>query len=71
MQSPLLRMDLFKNRAFALAAAVTVVGMFSFLGTAYAISIWMEVIQHQSAIRTAVAFVPLSGLAGCCPSASC
>jgi hypothetical protein len=26
--SPLLRMDLFKNRAFALAAAVTVVGMF-------------------------------------------
>ncbi|HEY1699515.1 MAG TPA: MFS transporter [Trebonia sp.] len=62
-QSPLLRMDLFKNRAFALAAAVTVVGMFSFLGTAYAISIWMEVIQHQTAIRTAVAFILLSGLA--------
>ena len=61
--SPLLRMDLFKNRAFALASAVTVVGMFSFLGTAYAISIWMEVIQHQSAIRTAVAFILLSGLA--------
>jgi Na+/melibiose symporter-like transporter len=61
--SPLLRMDLFKNRAFAVAAAVTVVGMFSFLGTAYAISIWMEVIQHQSAIRTAVAFILLSGLA--------
>ena len=60
--SPLLRMDLFKNRAFALAAAVTVVGMFSFLGTAYAISIWMEVIQHQSAIRTAVAFLLISGL---------
>jgi MFS family permease len=37
--------------------------MFSFLGTAYAISIWMEVIQHQSAIRTAVAFILLSGLA--------
>ncbi|HEX3715021.1 MAG TPA: MFS transporter [Trebonia sp.] len=61
--SPLLRMDLFKNRAFALAAGVTVVGMFSFLGTAYAISIWMEVIQHQTAIRTAVAFILLSGLA--------
>jgi MFS family permease len=61
--SPLLRMDLFKNRAFALGAAVTVVGMFSFLGTAYAISIWMEVIQHQTAIRTAVAFILLSGLA--------
>ena len=63
VHSPLLRMDLFRNRAFALAAAVTVVGMFSFLGTAYAISIWMEVIQHQSAIRTAVAFILLSGLA--------
>lgn len=59
---PLLRMDLFKNRAFALASAVTVVGMFSFLGTAYAISIRMEVIQHQSAMRTSVAFVLLSGL---------
>jgi MFS family permease len=63
VSAPLLRMDLFKNRAFALAAAVTVVGMFSFLGTAYAISIRMEVIQHQSAMRTAVAFVLLSGLA--------
>jgi MFS family permease len=62
-QSPLLRMDLFKNRAFSLAAGVTVVGMFSFLGTAYAISIRMEVIQHQTAIRTAVAFILLSGLA--------
>jgi MFS family permease len=63
VHSPLLRMDLFKSRAFSLASAVTVVGMFSFLGTAYAISIWMEVIQHQTAIRTAVAFILLSGLA--------
>jgi MFS family permease len=63
VHNPLLRMDLFRSRAFALATAVTVVGMFSFLGTAYAISIRMEVIQHQTAIRTAVAFVLLSGLA--------
>ena len=62
VSSPLLRMDLFKNRAFAIASAVTVFGMFTFLGTAYAISIWMEVIQHQSAIRTAVAFLLISGL---------
>jgi MFS family permease len=41
---------------------VTVVGMFSFLGTAYSISIRMEVVQHQSALRTAFAFVLLSGL---------
>ncbi|BBA96416.1 putative transmembrane efflux protein [Actinacidiphila reveromycinica] len=62
VSNPLLRMDLFRNRAFALASAVTVVGMFSFLGTAYAISIRMEVIQHQSAMRTAFAFILLSGL---------
>ena len=60
--NPLLRMDLFRNRAFSLAAAVTVLGMFSFLGTAYSISIRMEVIQHQSALRTAFAFILLSGL---------
>lgn len=61
--NPLLRLDLFKNRAFALASVVTVVGMFSFLGTAYAISIRMEVIQHQTALRTAFAFFLISGLA--------
>ena len=60
--APLLRMDLFRSRAFALASAVTVLGMFSFLGTAYSISIRMEVIQHQSAVRTAFAFILLSGL---------
>jgi MFS family permease len=60
--NPLLRMDLFRSRAFALACGVTVVGMFSFLGTAYSISIRMEVIQHQSALRTAFAFLLLSGL---------
>jgi MFS family permease len=63
VKNPLLRLDLFKNRAFALASAVTVLGMFSFLGTAYAISIRMEVIQHQTALRTAFAFLLLSGLA--------
>ncbi|SEG81155.1 Major Facilitator Superfamily protein [Actinacidiphila yanglinensis] len=62
VENPLLRMDLFRNRAFALASAVTVLGMFSFLGTAYSISIRMEVIQHQSAMRTAFAFILLSGL---------
>jgi MFS family permease len=61
--NPLLRLDLFRRRAFTLAAAVTVVGMFSFLGTAYAISIRMEVIQHLTALRTAFAFILLSGLA--------
>ena len=60
--NPLLRLDLFRNRNFALASAVTVVGMFAFLGTAYAISIRMGPIQGQSSMRTAVAFLLLSGL---------
>jgi len=63
VKNPLLRLDLFRNRAFALASVVTVFGMFSFLGTAYAISIRMEVIQHQTPIRTAFAFFLISGLA--------
>ena len=62
VQNPLLRLDLFRNRNFALASAVTVIGMFAFLGTAYAISIRMGPIQGQSSMRTAVAFLLLSGL---------
>ncbi|WP_435133400.1 MFS transporter [Actinacidiphila sp. bgisy144] len=60
--NPLLRLDLFRSRNFALASAVTVVGMFAFLGTAYAISLRMGPIQGQSSMRTAVAFLLLSGL---------
>ena len=60
--NPLLRVRLFANRDFAIASAVTVVGMFSFLGTAYAISIRMGPIQGQSSMRTALAFLLLSGL---------
>ncbi|GAA2619272.1 MFS transporter [Streptomyces tubercidicus] len=62
-RSPLLRLDLFRNRSFAVVSIITVVGMFSFLGTAYATSIRMGVIQHQSPMRTSVAFVLLGGFA--------
>ncbi|GHI04044.1 MFS transporter [Streptomyces cellostaticus] len=61
-RSPLLRLDLFRNRSFAIAAVVAVVGMFSFLGTAYAASIRLGPIQHQSPMRTAFAFLLLNGL---------
>ncbi|GAA3721398.1 MFS transporter [Streptomyces tremellae] len=60
--SPLLRLDLFANRGFAVASAVAVVGMFSFLGTCYATSIRLGPVQHQSPLRTAVAFLLLNGL---------
>ncbi|HEX4792104.1 MAG TPA: MFS transporter [Actinospica sp.] len=62
VQNPLLRLDLFRNRNFALASAVTVLGMFAFLGTAYSISLRMGPVQGQSSMRTAVAFLLLSGL---------
>jgi MFS family permease len=62
VRNPLLRLDLFRTRNFALASVVTVIGMFAFLGTAYAVSLRMGPIQGQSSMRTAVAFLLLSGL---------
>jgi MFS family permease len=61
--APLLRLDLFRNRAFAVNSIITVVGMFSFLGTAYATSIRLSAIQEFSPLKTAVAFVLLQGFA--------
>lgn len=61
--APLLRLDLFRNRAFAIAAIATVFGMFSFLGTAYATSIRLSAIQGFSPLKTSIAFVLLNGMA--------
>ncbi|WP_046734191.1 MFS transporter [Streptomyces humi] len=58
--APLLRLDLFRNRAFAVASFVAVVGMFSYLGTAYATSIRLGPIQHQSPLRGSFAFILLN-----------
>jgi MFS family permease len=60
--APLLRMDLFRNRAFAIAAVVTVVGMFAYLGAAYTTSIRLAAIQGFSPLRTSVAFLLLNGM---------
>ena len=38
-RAPLLRLDLFANRAYAVTGIVTVAGMFAMLGTAYSTSI--------------------------------
>jgi MFS family permease len=61
--APLLRLSLFSNRAFAIASAVTVVAMFSFLGTAYATSIRLSSIQGFTPLKTSIAFVLLNGMA--------
>jgi MFS family permease len=61
--APLLRLDLFANRAFAVAAAVTVLAMFAFLGLAYATSIRLSAIQGFSPLKTSIAFLFLNGMA--------
>ena len=61
--APLLRLDLFRSRAFAINSVVTLVGMFSFMGTAYATSIRLSAIQGFSPLKSAIAFVLLQGFA--------
>ena len=60
--APLLRLDFFTHRAFAVNAVVTVIGMFAFVGTAYATSIRLTAIQGFTPLKASVAFVFLSGL---------
>jgi MFS family permease len=61
--APLLRLDLFGNRAFAIASIAAVVGMFSFLGTAYATSIRLTAIQNFTALKASIAFLLFNGIA--------
>ena len=61
--APLLRLDLFRSRAFSVNSIVTLVGMFSFLGTAYATSIRLSAIQGFSPMKSSIAFVLLQGFA--------
>lgn len=61
--APLLRLDFFHNRNFAIASIVTVIGMFAFLGVAYSTSIRMSAIQGFSPLKTSFAFLCLNGMA--------
>jgi MFS family permease len=61
--APLLKLDLFANRPFAVASIVTVLAMFAFLGAAYATSIRLSAIQGFSPLKTSIAFVFLNGMA--------
>jgi len=61
--APLLRLDLFASRPFAVAAVVTVLGMFAFLGTAYATSIRLSAIEGFTPLKTSIAFLFLNGMA--------
>jgi len=61
--APLLRLDLFRNRAFAANSLLTVIGMFAFLGTAYSTSIRLSAIQGFTPLKSSIAFVLLQGFA--------
>jgi MFS family permease len=61
--APLLRLELFRSRAFSVNSMITVIGMFAFLGTAYTTSIRLSAIQGFSPLKTAIAFVLLQGFA--------
>jgi MFS family permease len=57
---PLIRLDLFSNRMFAVSAVVTVLGMFAYLGTAYDTSIRLSAIQAYSPLKTSIGFFCLN-----------
>jgi MFS family permease len=59
-ETPLLRLDFFRDRNFAVASVVTVIGMFAFLGIAYSTSIRLSAIQGFSPLKTAIAFLCLN-----------
>ncbi|UQX86877.1 MFS transporter [Jatrophihabitans telluris] len=57
---PLIRLELFSNRVFAISAVVTVIGMFAYLGTAYATSIRLSAIQEYTPLKTSIGFFCLN-----------
>ena len=57
---PLIQLDLFSNRIFTVSAVVTVLGMFAYLGTAYATSIRLSAIQEYSPLKTSIGFFCLN-----------
>ena len=52
--TPLLDLDIFRNRAFSVASVVTVVGMIAFLGSCFSFSLWLGAVQHQAPARVGV-----------------
>ncbi|SDB87959.1 Major Facilitator Superfamily protein [Raineyella antarctica] len=57
VESPILHLDLFRNRPFAVTALVSIIGMFTFLGVGYGMSMWLGPVQHQPPIMIALFFL--------------
>lgn len=60
-EAPLLHLNLFTNRAFAITGVTAVVGMFAFLGTCFSMSIWLGAVQHADASRIGILFLVIQG----------
>lgn len=60
--APMLHLAVFKVPAFSAAAAAAVIGMFSFLGAVYILSIRIGVLQQKTGIHAAVFFIVLQGV---------
>ena len=60
-RAPLLRLDFFRDRNFAVGAIVTVLGMFAFLSAGYASSIRLSAIQGFTPLKSSVAFAGQDG----------
>ncbi|WP_020106633.1 MFS transporter [Nocardia sp. 348MFTsu5.1] len=58
---PLLHLNLFANRAFAITGLTAVVGMFAFLGTCFSMSIWLGAVQHVSPLKIGLLFLVIQG----------
>ncbi|MGO1532206.1 MAG: MFS transporter [Micrococcaceae bacterium] len=61
VDDPLLRLSLFKNRAFSVSSIIAVVGMFAFLGICFCFSMWLGPVQHQNPMSIGVLFLLLQG----------
>lgn len=52
--SPLIHLSVFRNRSFAIAAIVAVVGMYSFLSYCYSMNMWNSALQGQAPVRSGI-----------------
>lgn len=61
-RTPMLRLELFRTPAFAAAAAIGLLAMFGFIGTAYALSIKLEAVYHLSPLQAALPFALIQAI---------
>jgi MFS family permease len=61
-RAPMLRLELFRIPSFAAAAAIGLLAMFGFIGTAYALSIKLEAVYHLSPLTAALPFALIQAI---------